>query len=298
MFKGADGVDLRAALWRPRGEPKGSVILSPGRTEPIEKYFEVVDELLARGFAVLAHDWRGQGLSHRLLEDRMRGHADDWRRFVADYEVMLATFGDRLPGPRIALSHSMGGCFVALALPGASGLDAAVFTAPMFGVHLGALPVWLSRAVANVLCVAGGRGAVVPRGSSSPAMAPFDPANILTHDRARFERHRAQLLACPELALGGVTWGWLDQAFRAMARAKSAVNARAIRIPMLLLIGAEERLVVNADTRTFAAAAPNARVVEIPGARHEILMETDEVRAVFWAEFDALVQGLASETAS
>lgn len=292
LFQGDNGFALRAALWTPqrtpKGRPRGSVILSPGRTEPIEKYFEVVSELLSRGFVVLAHDWRGQGLSQRLIPDRMRGHAQDWRHFVADYKAMLAAFDVRLPHPRIALSHSMGGCFVALALPGESRVDAAVFTGPMFGVHVGALPVWLSRAVAGAFCMAGGRTAFVPRGAYDPVTAPFDPGNILTHDQGRFERHRAQLQACPDLALGGVTWGWMDQAFRAMAVAKSRANAAAIDIPMLLLIGAEERLVVNADTRAFAAAAPDARLVEIPGARHEILMETDAVRAVFWREFDEL----------
>jgi lysophospholipase len=48
-----------------KGANRGSVVVSPGRSEPIEKYFEVVQDLLDRGFVVLVHDWRGQGLSHR-----------------------------------------------------------------------------------------------------------------------------------------------------------------------------------------------------------------------------------------
>src|SRR6478735_8712131 len=79
-FSGADGATLRAALFRPAlilegGQPRGSVVVSPGRSEPIEKYFEVVQDLLDRGFVVLVHDWRGQGLSHRALPDRLKGHA-------------------------------------------------------------------------------------------------------------------------------------------------------------------------------------------------------------------------------
>ncbi|MGH7019100.1 MAG: alpha/beta hydrolase, partial [Brevundimonas sp.] len=64
-FRGAGGLRLRAALWTPSTmvakTPRGTVVLSPGRTEPIEKYFEVIGNFLARGFCVLAHDWRGQG---------------------------------------------------------------------------------------------------------------------------------------------------------------------------------------------------------------------------------------------
>jgi len=32
--------------------------------------------------------------------------------------------------------------------------------------------------------------------------------------------------------------------------------------------------------------------VEIPGAFHEIMMETDDIRAVFWREFDALAASI------
>ena len=75
-FVGADGATLRAACFFPGGQastegPRGSVIVSPGRSEPIEKYYEVVSDLLARGFVVLVHDWRGQGLSVRALPDRL-----------------------------------------------------------------------------------------------------------------------------------------------------------------------------------------------------------------------------------
>ena len=86
-FSGAGAVPLRAASFFPGGQARGSVVVSPGRTEPIEKYFEVVEELLARGFAVLVHDWRGQGLSHRALPDKLKGHASGFTDFVADYRA-------------------------------------------------------------------------------------------------------------------------------------------------------------------------------------------------------------------
>ena len=74
-FEGAGKARLRAALFPARGQVRGSIVLSGGRTEPIEKYFEVVEDLTGRGYVVLAHDWRGQGLSHRELQDRLAGHA-------------------------------------------------------------------------------------------------------------------------------------------------------------------------------------------------------------------------------
>ena len=46
---------------------RGTVVVLGGRAEFIEKYFEVIGELLARDFAVAALDWRGQGGSARRL---------------------------------------------------------------------------------------------------------------------------------------------------------------------------------------------------------------------------------------
>ena len=41
----------------------------------------------------------------------------------------------------------------------------------------------------------------------------------------------------------------------------------------------------------MAAALRAGGQVVIPGARHEILMERDPIRAQFWAAFDAFVPG-------
>src|SRR5499426_1951201 len=74
MLKTPDGVSLRFARWAPPPGRKGTVCLFQGRSEFIEKYFETVRDLRARGFAVATLDWRGQGLSQRLVGDRYRGH--------------------------------------------------------------------------------------------------------------------------------------------------------------------------------------------------------------------------------
>ena len=73
----ADGVRLRAVRWTPADAERGTVAILQGRGEFVEKYFEVATDLLARGFAVAALDWRGQGGSDRPLRNSRRGHVDD-----------------------------------------------------------------------------------------------------------------------------------------------------------------------------------------------------------------------------
>jgi len=116
-YAGAGGAKLRAALFAPQRRPRGSIILSGGRTEPIEKYYEFIGECLDRGFVVLAHDWRGQGLSKRELPDPLKGHARGFRPYLDDFRALLETYEDRLPKPWIAVGHSMGGCLTLLARP-------------------------------------------------------------------------------------------------------------------------------------------------------------------------------------
>src|SRR3979411_3385800 len=72
-LKTPDGVSLRFARWAPPPGRKGTVCLFQGRSEFIEKYFETVRDLRARGFAVATIDWRGQGMSERPLGNGRTG---------------------------------------------------------------------------------------------------------------------------------------------------------------------------------------------------------------------------------
>lgn len=291
-FAGAGGVRLRAALFQPAEAARGTVVLSGGRTEPIEKYYEVAGELTGRGFVVLAHDWRGQGLSARLLKEPLKGHASGYHDFIADYGHLLDAFEPSLPRPWLAVGHSMGGALTALALAAGEGRFAgAVLSAPMFGIFTAPLKPAMAGATARFFTLAGLGGGLVAGAKLSPPPSPFE-ANVLTHDRARYERTLALLAAHPELALGAPTWGWLDFALGATHELRR--GAARIASPVTVVAAGDDRLVDNRDLRAVTHEMPRGRYVEAAGAFHEILQETDEIRAVFWREFDALTGALAS----
>lgn len=293
---GDQGARLRAALFPARGAARGTVVLSGGRTEPIEKYYEVIEDLTLRGFVVLAHDWRGQGLSHRDLDDRLRGHAVGFEPFMADFDALLAHFEDRLPQPWIAVGHSMGGCLTLLALAKgqARRFAGAVLSAPMLGVRVGRYPRAVKLLVAwNRLTRRGGEYVMGDPGK------PFDDTfedNVLTHDRVRFARARAQVAAHRNLALGAPTWGWLDFALRAGDFFARPANLASVTIPVIICQAEQEKLVDNTAQDQVARSLPQGELVVVKGALHEILMETDDKRAVFFAQFDALAAKVASES--
>src|SRR5579872_2039699 len=111
----AVGATLRAARFDPAPDvpARGTCVLLNGQTEFIEKYFEVIDELRGRGFAVATLDWRGQGGSGRLVpEAPLKCHIGDFADYEADLDAAMEQLvapmltGDAAP---IALAHSMGG---------------------------------------------------------------------------------------------------------------------------------------------------------------------------------------------
>ena len=143
---------LRAGLWSPShlsaDKVRGTVVLSPGRTEPIEKYYEVIGNFLARGWCVLTHDWRGQGLSARLLPDRLKGHARAVEEFLDDYNRLLNTYEAQCPKPWIMVGHSMGACLNLLTLEGGEERFAgAVLSSPMLRIKTGKRSMWSVKLV-------------------------------------------------------------------------------------------------------------------------------------------------------
>ncbi len=287
------GDRLRAALFALPGAARGSVVLSPGRTEPLEKYGEVIGELTTRGFVVLVHDWVGQGLSDRLHRDPLRGHVRGGAsRFLDGLRDILAAHEARLPHPWIAVGHSMGGGLTALMLAGGEArFDAAVLCAPMLGVNLGERSPGEVRTAARLMALLG-RGAALPQPQTDPLNDRFE-ANVLTHDRARWERTQALLAARPELRLGGPTWDWVRFALDLSRRLAARGAAEVIAIPVAVVAASEERLVDNAALAAFVRRLPRGSLARAEGASHEILMETDPVRAVFWRAFDRVADEVA-----
>ena len=292
---GHDGLPLRTAVWpAPPGGTRGTVVLLQGRAEFIEKYAETVGDLRARGFAVYALDWRGQGRSGRVLKNSRKGHVVSYEDYLKDLDLFLERLViPEAPRPVVVLAHSMGGHIVlrhraehdAGAAPYFA--KAIVLSAPMVDI----LMTPAERALGAVLTVAamsvGLRNQYVP--VRSPFPPPFD-GNPLTSDRARYERMLRMLSETPALAIDWPTVGWLAATRRSVAILRSRGYPERIETPVLMISAAADRVVSNAAQARLAARMPDCRLETIPDARHEPLMETDDVRARVFALFDAFVE--------
>ena len=292
VLKAFDGAVLRHARWEANQSPRlGTVCLFGGRTEFIEKYFEVVADLRRRGFAVATLDWRGQGGSDRLLPNPRKGYVRDFADFDNDLnrfmrEVVLPD----CPPPYIGLAHSMGGNILlrAAARPDLW-FEKIVLSAPMIRLNRKSLPT--SRPVARLasatMSLIGASTAYVPGGSDDYGETwPFE-GNFITTDRERYERNNAIVVAEPALGLGSPTYGWMNAAFDSMRMITRPEHLAAIRVPILFVLGAEDPIADSPLVEDYASRLKLARSITIPFARHEILQERDDLRQQFWAGFDA-----------
>jgi lysophospholipase len=288
-----DGVTLRAARWRPTTRrERGTVCILQGRAEFIEKYFETVRDLRRRGFAVVAFDWRGQGLSDRQIGDPYKGHVRSFSRYSRDLEAIRTNVLEPyMPKPHFALGHSMGG---AIALAEARGaefpFERLVATSPMIALCMIKSPKIAAGTALALRLFGWGRSYLPTGGATSIAKKPF-AGNPLTSDPVRYARNAEIAAALGHGAIGDPTVAWMDAAFRFMRKFDDARFPREIRTPTLIVASGADPICATPVTERFAARLKAGRAIVLPGARHEIMMERDEIREEFWAAFDAFVPG-------
>lgn len=286
MVTASDGIRLRLALWPAQDDGaalRGTVLLFPGRTEYLEKYADTGTDLAGAGWHVLGIDWRGQGLSDRLLPDPRPGHIEDFVDYQTDVAAMVAAAQALdLPQPWTLLAHSMGGAIGLRALDEGLAVTRAVFSAPMWGIlHTG-----VPRRIVNGLIGGAtrlGRSGMPAIGSGGSDTFVLDSRfrnNMLTGDGQRWGRIVAEAAAWPDLTLGGASWGWLGAALRECDRLSARPSPD---LPVLVSLGDNERIVSPPAIRARVARWPGATLHEVAGGQHEVLFETPDRRDLFLA---------------
>lgn len=283
-----DGVRIRVGVW-PEGR-NGTVLVLPGRTEYIERYGRDVAELARRGYASVVIDWRGQGLSERLLPDPRIGHVTCFKDYQHDLDAAVDLARSMaLPEPYFLLAHSMGGCIAMRALLNGLEVRKAAFIAPMWDI---ALPL-LARVVLNVLFVFGRGTAAYNRLTPFTQIEPYllncrFEKNALTSDHAMWEYVRAQLKAHPELGLGGPSLSWLDQALRECAW---LAQCPCPDIPAFTTLGEDDRVIKNTVAIKKMAQWPGSTLKIYPAGLHALSLEKDAIRDNLFETMDAFFSG-------
>jgi len=283
----SDNVKIRVAVWRPDGTARGTVLVFPGRTEYIEKYGGAARELANRGFATLVIDWRGQGLADRLLDNPRLGHVNVFSDYQKDIAAALRVARDMdLPRPFHMIGHSMGGGIGLRAVMEGLPVQSCAFTGPMFGIYMSPVMKPIGWALSHVAPIMGMGTRLPPntRLASYVLTQPFD-GNALTTDPDMYKLMQDQIQAHPELGIGGPTLVWLRESLtecRALERRASP------DLPCVTFLGSDEQIIDCEAIRRRMDRWPRGALDVVDSARHEVLMETPEVRAHVFDRLEAL----------
>lgn len=277
-----DSVTLRVMLMTAATDhPRGSIIIYPGRTEFIEKYFETIIDLSERGFNVLISDPRGQGLSSRLLDDPLKSYVRDFQDYADDLGSLVETFTPLLPKPHILMGHSMGGCVVLQSvISGTTNPAAVVCSAPMLGLFDLDSPLMLAVRVLNRLGLSKHE---LPMQKGKEGLPVAFEGNKLTSDRGRYDIWAAYFRTVEKLRVGPPTYGWICAAQRSM----NFVNKQAdkVKVPHLIIAAGGDPIVDPASNAEFARRS-GAVFHNVKGAKHELFLEADEYRDEFLSHLD------------
>ena len=285
-----DGTRLRYGICRRAQASRGTVCVFEGRGEFIEKYFETIEDLCKRGFAVAILDWRGQGGSARRFKNPFRGHVSSFRGYDEDLVAFMtgAVLPD-CPPPYFALGHSTGGLVALRALTTRNWFRRVVLSAPLIDFAPTPLPRSVVRVMARLAVVIGLGGAFVPTQLRRPFAEVDFPGNPLTSDPGRYSIAVRTTGEAPRLGTGGPTFGWLNAAFNAMRELARQPRSSLYLAPVLIVAARDDRVVSGDAIRRFAQKQPGVAVVFVDHARHELLQERDQVREQFWAAFDTFI---------
>lgn len=304
VFTNPQGRKIRFGTVAPESRvPDAVVIVAPGLSEFGEKYFELAHDLIQRNLSLWVIDWQGQGLSDRHFKNtphkrHSSGFAEDvadFHYFIMEYVKHSAVHPDVGRIPLVLLGHSMGGHIGLRYLAEHPDTFAcAAFSAPMLGIRdVRIVPTPLRPLITGLLKEAAGSSYVFG-GSDWRENARANPGhNIFSGDARRDTVHNAWSLHDPRLQVGSPTFRWLHEAVKSCAYLNKASTLKGIKTPVLIALAEKDVLVDNNAIRRAAKLIPHATLLELAGAHHEIVMESDSIRNQFLSAFEQLLTNCA-----
>lgn len=268
------------------------IIIVPGRSEAYLKYQELIYDFDRLGYDSVIIDHRGQGLSQRLVSNRLQGYVGDFNDYTSDLHQLLSQEIPRLypyhQQAPVLLAHSMGGAIALRYLQTyESTITAAVLSSPMIAIDSGNIPMGVAKMAIKL-------GTLLNNVMSNSPWYFFNQSdknkttfaeNQLTHSLERFQSFSQLYQSNNALPLGGVTFQWLNEAIKANVAIFNHIEK--LNLPMLVLQAEEEQIVANSAQNAFCQqlhqinkqACPLNVPTVYKGSFHEIFFEQDQIRS-------------------
>lgn len=276
QLKNAHGLKLKYFYKVTPGNER-SIVIVPGRSEPAIKYAELIYDLKDSGFDFFILDHQGQGESTRRLPDSHKGHVEEFKHYVNDFEYFInQVVMSKSPSnnPVYLIAHSMGGAITTHYMSQHPGVfKKAVLVAPM--MEMNTAPYSETTALYySKLLVSTGKG-----NDYAPDYGPYKPEedtfekNFYTHSEARFNISKFIFTNWTSLTVGGPTARWVHESLKATKN----IDKLNVAIPIMIFQSGLDQVVKPGRQNSFCKKG-KCEIIHIPDAHHEILMEKDLIR--------------------
>lgn len=259
-FDGVNGVPIVYDVWTPDTEPRGVVVLSHGLGEHARRYDHVAQRFGEAGLVTYALDHRGHGRSggKRVMVRHMA-------EYTGDFGSLVNTATAENPGlTRIVLGHSMGGGIVfAYGVDHPDDYDLMVLSGPAVAAQTGVNPIkiLLGKAVGSLL-------------PNLPIEDLDDTA--VTRDPEMLAAYRNDPLVHHGKIPAGIGKALL------LVGDTMPQRARALTAPLLVVHGAEDRLVPASGSERLVecAGSTDVHLKVYPELYHEVFNEPERQRVL------------------
>jgi acylglycerol lipase len=254
-----EGGTLHLEHFLPEGAPQGTVVFVHGFDAHCARYRHVGAALAQAGFAATLFDCRGHGRSQGR-----RGHIDRFTTYDADLAAVATAARAVTPGAALSLmGHSQGGLVVLDAvLREMVHPDRMILAAPWLGLVM-AVP-WWKRAASPLFA------RIWPTLTMDNGLQAGDisrnPEAVQSRDTDPLIHHVASAR-------------WFEEVRATQQRIRTA--APSLKVPTLVLVAGQDKIVSSAATMTFAqAAGPAVATRRYEALYHELFLEPEQAQVM------------------
>ena len=262
-FQGMDGVSLFFQSWSrspskssmesrpglPADQPKASLVIVHGVAEHSDRYTNLVEGLVPRGYALYAYDQRGHGRS-----PGQRGFIRSWSEYRRDLGAFLETVREQdTQLPVFLYGHSMGALVVLdYVLRHPDGLE---------GVIVSAAPIDSSKAASPFLVAAARLLSII--WPSFVIKSPLEPAQLSRDPRV------VQAYQTDPRVFHTMTARWGTEYLDTQAWVRA--HASNLNLPILMVHGDADQICLPEGSRWFfdQMTQPDKTLKVYPGWFHE-----------------------------
>jgi lysophospholipase len=281
-FAGAENVSIHYRTYT-QAQAQNCLVILPGRTEPVEKYAEVIYDLLqtptGKNLDFYLMDHRGQGQSGRMAATADMGYVDHFENYVKDIETFVRLQNlDKKCEHKFLLAHSMGaGIATAFILKNPNVFERVALSSPMLKIMTKPYSYTTARTIVETQTLAG-RGAKFAIGQTG-----FDPKatfekNTFTTSPERFVMAMSMFDTFPTAKLGGVANRWVLEIMRGTNPMRSRYHE--ISVPLRVFNAGLEAYSEPSEMVKLCQEAANCKRIYLETSKHEVMMDRDVNRGV------------------